>query len=237
MTTTTTRNRTAIWSFLTIGMGLLGAALALTIPGSGAQRVHASHLNEHRLIVGLATTDAVVTTWYSELPVHNDPSLDLIKSAGGDDGTSVYWQSNHTGGSKPVSLFTIMPLGDCKQTRVEAVADSGGSPILLGRYRFTHVDNALDPNIAWTAAANGSWTIRFVGSVAANDTCDEFTGVHLHQGTVGSPFLFQNDGLMTVAENYVAPGSKFWPCPAGTDPCRIRPTGDYVNRWVHRFSW
>ncbi|HJN91253.1 MAG TPA: hypothetical protein QGF05_00830 [Dehalococcoidia bacterium] len=209
---------------------LLLTAMSLIVTGAwlviSSEDAEATH-REHRIIVGLSTTDAVVTTWYFQSP-HTDASLDLIKTFGGDAGSNVYWQSNHVGGTTGIRAQVLAPLGSCKQTRVQVRAGDV-SNIALGTYRYTHVDYALSLGTTWTASANNSWTVRFVGRVASTDAPGCSTGIHLHQGSVGGAAVFDNASLPSVAATHA------YYCP--TSGCRIAPTGDIANRWVHRFQW
>ena len=110
--------------------------------------------------------------------------------------------------------------GACTGMDVKPYANDYG---YLGDYTYTHVQ--VSSWGSWTAAANGSWTIRYVGSVlpGENSTCRTqgfWDAPHLHQGG--------NTGSAPVYRNFALPSYS-----GGT----ISPTGDWTNNYEHKYVW
>lgn len=198
------------------------AGVAVIVVAAKSPTAYGSH-NDQRLIVGLATTDALVSTWW-----HSGSNLDLVLTSGTTQGTSTYWQSYRIGGTASMTVTVIQGSTSCKNTRV-SVYHSGNN---LGDYWFFHLDNR--PGVGTNWSTGSGFTIAWVGSVAGSEFggCP-WTGPHLHQGGDNSAWtaLFTNWNLQNYASNHSTCNQ--W----GTNPCRINPTGDTTNRWMHRYNW
>lgn len=174
---------------------------------------------EHRVIAGIATTCADITTWW-----HGDltgtSSLDLVKCSGTTAYFEVYWQSYHYAGTS-MYLEVVPYTGLCTGARVRAYR-SDYPYSQLGDYWFTHVAPYVTVGTSWFAQANYGWTIRSIGFVtpSENQNCLNaglWSAPHLHQGG-------DNSGWTAIYRNTGIP-----------DP--INPTGNHSSNWVNRFQW
>ena len=215
------------------------AVVGIVVATAG-ERAEATH-REHRLIVGLATSDAIVRITTSPPPWwHTEgQSLDLWANTVPTGNMNVYWQSWHQAGTTAMTVRVIDVPNSCTETRVE-VKDASTGIVLGGNYFFKHLNAELAPNTTWTAAANNSWTIRWVGTVrTSTDTC-AWSGIHLHQGGNVTGALLYNGprpgGLYLEATNTTASAPIHW-CDAPALKCRLTPTGDAGLKWMHKFQW
>lgn len=192
----------------------------------GTSRAHAVQ-NERRLITGIATTDALVSTyWHGSAPI----SIDLVKTVEPTGGANVYWQSHWVSGPDAMSILVIQDFSGCKATRVRTAHILND----LGDYWFYHVDNTPAIGASWTAAGTG-WTFRHVGTIAWSDAagCDWF-GPHLHQGgDTTSSELTHNTTIQNNAAWHDRCDDDDFP---GVD-CQLNPTGNYSALWLHRYKY
>ena len=195
----------------------LFTVLLLTTTSAGAVTA------EHRVIVGLATTNADITTnWHS--PGSN---LDLTNNNGATVDANVYWQSRHTSGARGMDATTINHAGYC--TGQDIYISDGTTGAALGNYWFVHIHDTIGSGTWFWVAANFNWTLQYIGKV--NGASDEnadcknppfasptlWTGPHLHQGG-------DNGAGTAVYTNYSIP-----------DP--VNPTGNYSANWMHKYQW
>lgn len=204
------------WS-LVRGLTISSFAAALTIITAMPRDTQAS---EHRIIVGLATTSAYVTTWW-----HGPGSaLDLDFVGGGSQYTSVYWQSRHMNGTAMLAWLGTYP-GTCTGVEVEVYDDGSlGYYRYLGQFWYTHIGQGIPSGSYWWVSANFGWTLQYLGSVLAGESAacvnaGLWRGPHLHQ----------------AGDNSAAPIYTNWNLSSFGNP--INPTGDYINRWMHRVLW
>lgn len=192
-------------------VGVLSIAMLFPLSASAAG-------NDHRVIVGIATTSANFFTWGWHTPGSN---LDLNTGAGTTAGKSVYWQSKHIAGTKGMNATTIDHPGYC--TGQDVYVTDGSNGTALGNYWFVHISPAGSGTWFWVAPS-ASWTIQYMGSILLNESnpCTSrglWDGPHLHQGgdNAASTAVVTNWGIISA------------------NP--ISPTGDAVNKWMHKYSW
>ena len=250
------RRTRATWVKAAAAAGAGSAALAA---GVGIAAAEDHHL---RVIVGLATMDAQAVWWtQAELqpyacntPTYGDwwhcddgtgrPALDLLKGDGTVTDLSVVGpcpldQSVDPDGSGPAPAVCGAPVyfqaynmaptsGLVAQVRSHGTSCSGVSVQLfkpedltnfIARFEFVHMD---ERQVGRSFLVGPDWNIFYLGRAKHPDCIS--TGPHLHQsgGPVG-PVVRKNN-LLTI------------PCESGT-PCRISPTGDHTNRWMHDVFW
>ena len=181
-----------------------------------------AHATDHRIIVGLATTVACETTGWHDSGHPGWSALDLrADTCSNQSGTAVYWQSWHISGSgsQPMYNTPVVHAGACTGMDVKPYANDYG---YLGDYTCTHVNVASWG--AWTAVANGGWTIRYVGTVVTDEVSGckgtYWDGPHLHQG----------------GNTNSAPVYRNWSLPSYYGAI-ISPTGDWSNNWEHKYVW
>jgi hypothetical protein len=194
-------------------------AIHLTVWSAVASPGIALAGGEHRVIVGLATTCANITTWWHGDPTGNS-SLDLVKCSGATSYSEVYWQSYHYSG---VSMYLeVVPYtGICTGVRIRSYR-SEYPYSSLGDYWYTHVAPYVTVGTSWFAQANFGWTIRALGFVtpSENQNCLNaglWYGPHLHQGG-------DNSWWTAIYRNTAIPNP-------------VNPTGNHGANWVNRFLW
>lgn len=197
------------------GIGVLLGAVLLSHPVR-APRAYADP-DQHRVIVGLATTSALVTTWW-----HPERALDLLNNIGATAGANVYYQSHVWSGSGGMIGVVEDYPGVCTGLYLH-LYDAGFNS--LGHLRYTHISPSR-PEGTWWGVAGSGWTIQHVGTVLAdeNETCKAqglWTNVYLHEGADNSGTQIQNN---TNLEGYVA---------GVGHPNVIEPTGDYSYQWMY----
>jgi hypothetical protein len=195
---------------LLLGCAVLVAALALS-------SVSSTNADEHRVIVGMATTSVDVTTWW-----HGENALDL-RNRVGPTVTNVYHQSHFQSGNggwlRAVARDYAISV-TCHGRYVD-LYDPGNN--YLGTLNYVHVVSSLPENYTWIIPASG-WDIEYIGTVIEQEDTSNcpWTGAHLHQGGVGTN-VAKDAGL----QSYVASQGQ---------PNIIDPTGDYTNRWLHKVT-
>jgi hypothetical protein len=186
-------------------------ALALAV-----SQVSSGNADEHRVVVGMATTSVNVTTWW-----HGENALDLTNRVGPTD-TDVYHQSHFQSGNggwlravaRNYSISTT-----CHGRYVD-LYDPGNN--YLGTLNYVHVLSSLPENYTWIIPASG-WDIVYLGTVIDPEPSDcAWHGAHLHQGGVGTNVQYGAN-----LQSYVASQGQ---------PDIISPTGDYTNRWIDKVT-
>ena len=163
-------------------------------------KTHASGINTLNFITGMATTEVTVY-----------PHYDACYPDG-------YWHISGSG-SQPMYNTPVVHAGACTGMDVKPYANDYG---YLGDYTFTHVNVASWG--AWTAVANGGWTIRYVGTVVTDEVSGckgtYWDAAHLHQGgNTDSPPVSRNWSLPSYYGGIIAP------------------TGDLSSNWEHKYVW
>ncbi|MHB8684840.1 MAG: hypothetical protein ACYC9X_11025 [Dehalococcoidia bacterium] len=233
----------------------IAAGIAAAMGGGAGTAVAEDH--HLRVIVGLATIDARAEWWtQAELqpyacntPTYGDwwhcddgpgrPALDLLKGDGTVTdltvvgpcptdqsvwsvcGAPVYFQAHNMAPSAwlVAQTFAHPSTSGCSgvSVRIFRPEDQVND---IARFEFVHID---ERQVNQRFLIGDNYTVFYLGRVRHPD-CPVSTGPHLHQsgGPVG-PVVSKNN-LLTI------------PCESGT-PCRISPTGDYTNKWMHDVFW
>jgi hypothetical protein len=197
---------------------VLGVLLGLC--AFGATRPTDGKAYEFRLVVGIASSWSNFGTGGWHGPGTN---LDLNTGLGTTAGMSVYWQSAYISGSRGMDATTVYHPGSCTGQDIYVADGTTGSP--LGNYWFVHIQGIGAGSYFWVGTGT-TWTIKYMGSILSDEApaCKNavpplWTGPHLHQGgdNTASTKIYTNWGL------------------TGTNP--ISPTGDYTNKWMHKYLW
>jgi|GEM_PF-2335291 len=197
-------------------------SLMLTVPWSSKSAEAAGQ--EHRILSGLGgTTDVLLSTFWHT----SNTAVDIVDTAvpggAGLVGRSVYHRSYHWSGATAAWATVIPDSSGCNGARV-TYASIGGETW------FWHINRSIGIGSGWTMATNGGYTLSpILGSIRTHvgDPCTS-TGPHLHQGSsLGRNTAFIPSGLAAHAT-----------CAAlGQPNCRLNPTGDPINRWIHKLTY
>lgn len=208
------------------GLGAAAVGSLLAVAGElDAQQEE----TDHRIIVGLATNSATITTpWHAnELNNPDFWGLDLVMTTGPTEGTKVFYQSHHdySGGQRGMWAWVYDHTRSgttCTGADIEFYDAVDGR--FLGEEHYVHVKNAAGlVDSYFYVAPNGSWTVRELGIAGyAQPPGCPFGGPHLHQsGQDGLPTFYRNEEL---DDGYPS------------NPV-IYPTSDYNNNWMHKATW
>lgn len=171
---------------------LIGAISAAPANASG----------NHVMIVGMASTQACITTSWHGPPVGNS-NLDIssynpmnqcpLAAFNDAAGRNTYWQSYRVSGNGMYA--EVVPYtGSCTGVQLDVYDNSTWQA--LGNYWYVHISTGLGTGAWWNTAAAG-YTIVWLGQVLNPDSCAAWTGPHVHQGGDNSGWtaLFRNTGL------------------------------------------
>jgi hypothetical protein len=192
---------------------------ASVVPGSGFVD------DEHRVVAGLNLTRAMVTNWWHgfDYPGAAEAALDLQHPDGefATAGVNVYVITWPWSGSGRMFFTTgeyqNIPYGSYCTGRYVNLTDAGGNS--LGRLTYVHLANEAGIGDTWYTNT-GTWTIRYIGQVAATQLaeCVSPYHPHLHQGqSWPSDQITYNTAL---------------PQPYGI----IDPTNDPTNNWMFKVT-
>ncbi len=190
----------------------IGGASALAWIGHG-------RATEHRILVGLDTYTACVTTGWHDSGHPGWSALDLRPNNCSDTSSvGVYWRSYHSSGAQIMVNTPVPHDGQCTGMDVKPYAFDYG---YLGDQTYTHI--SVSSWGSWVSEVNNGFTIRYVGTVLTdeNATCKAngfWSAIHLHQGAyTTSPPVYRN-----------------WSLPGAGGS--ISPVFDTAN-YEHLYSW
>lgn len=176
---------------------MLGAALAV------ARLPAVAHADEHRIVVGIATSESLVLDWW-HFSGTDEPALDLTNNAGATGGANICYTSfawNGTAGM--IAVLDPYP-GTCTGTYVRLY---DGFFNVLDFLRYTHIQPDEGPGDNWLVyGGSGTASSEFLGTILTQEStaCTDaglWSGTHLHQGGGSGPQIGHNAGLQTYVSD------------------------------------
>lgn len=213
---------------------LLLVAVIVSVGSLLAHQV-ATAESDHRIIIGIHTTRACITTGWHPPDGSKRTHVDVVHCypsyPQSQSGVGVSWQSHQMSGTKRLRVTVVLEdPGACKG--VQLLIESNGSGADLATYRFIHVDESVSAGQNWATTLTG-FTIVPLGTVATTEGSNcPWYGAHVHQGGDVNAYLKGNPANPPYTYNQ---------CAGQPNPCPpvfvVSPTGDYENMYEHRVEW
>lgn len=178
------------------------AVCALLVGGFSAARADAG--GNHVMIVGMASTQACITTSWHGPPLGNsnldlatyNPMYQCPNGAYNDAaGRNTYWQSQHVSGTG-MYVEVVPYTGSCTGVQLDVYDNSSWAA--LGNYWYVHISKGVSNGYWWNTTGGGYYTIVWLGQVLASEVggC-AWSGPHVHQGGDNSGWtaLYRNTSL------------------------------------------